>query len=168
MELPRRHGGRNYAHKLDVLRQHCAAVGRDYDTILKTWSADAVAIAATEAEARRIAEASPYNSNAIIGTPEQVAQQLQVFVDLGVEYLIVRVLDFPATAGIELFVQDSDAAPTRRAGALRCQIDRARAPTPHPTRHPPAACPSRRAPSASARLADQRSPAGALVSPDQP
>jgi alkanesulfonate monooxygenase SsuD/methylene tetrahydromethanopterin reductase-like flavin-dependent oxidoreductase (luciferase family) len=96
----------NYAHKLDVLRQHCATVGRDYDTILKTWSADAVAIAATEAEARRIAEASPYNSNTIIGTPEQVAQQLQVFIDLGVEYLIVRVLDFPATAGIELFVQD--------------------------------------------------------------
>jgi len=96
----------NYAHKLDVLRQHCATVGRDYDTILKTWSADAVAIATTEAAARQIAEASPYNSNAIIGTPEQVAQQLQVFIDLGVEYLIVRVLDFPATAGIELFVQD--------------------------------------------------------------
>jgi hypothetical protein len=35
-----------------------------------------------------------------------VAQQLQVFVDLGVEYLIVRVLDFPATTGIELFIQD--------------------------------------------------------------
>jgi len=31
---------------------------------------------------------------------------LQVFLDLGVEYLIVRLLDFPATAGIELFVQD--------------------------------------------------------------
>ena len=96
----------NYAHKLDVLRGHCAAVGRDYDTILKTWSADAVAVAPTEAEARQIAAASPYNSNTIVGTPEQVARQLQVFVDLGVEYLIVRVLDFPATAGIELFVQD--------------------------------------------------------------
>jgi alkanesulfonate monooxygenase SsuD/methylene tetrahydromethanopterin reductase-like flavin-dependent oxidoreductase (luciferase family) len=95
-----------YAHKLDVLRRHCAAVGRDYDTILKTWSADAVAVAPTEAAARRIAEASPYNNNTILGTPEQVAQQLQVFIDLGVEYLIVRVLDFPATAGIDLFVQD--------------------------------------------------------------
>ena len=57
-------------------------------------------------EARRIASASPYNSNAIIGTPVQVAPQLQVFIDLGVEYLIVRVLDFPATAGIDLFVQE--------------------------------------------------------------
>src|SRR5918997_327022 len=28
----------NYAHKLDVLRQHCRAVGRDYDDIVKSWS----------------------------------------------------------------------------------------------------------------------------------
>jgi F420-dependent oxidoreductase-like protein len=28
--------GRNEGHKLDVLRQHCEAVGRDYDTIYKT------------------------------------------------------------------------------------------------------------------------------------
>jgi alkanesulfonate monooxygenase SsuD/methylene tetrahydromethanopterin reductase-like flavin-dependent oxidoreductase (luciferase family) len=62
--------------------------------------------ATTEAAARRIAEASPYNSNAITGAPEQVAQQLQVFIDLGVAYLIVRVLDFPATTGVDLFVQD--------------------------------------------------------------
>ncbi len=28
--------GRDEAHKLDVLRQHCEAVGRDYDTVFKT------------------------------------------------------------------------------------------------------------------------------------
>lgn len=97
----------NYAHKLDVLRQHCEAVGRDYDDIVKSWSGEAVALAETEAEARRIAAASPYNSgDAIIGTPAQVAEQLQAFVDLGVEVLIVRLLDFPKTDGIELFVQE--------------------------------------------------------------
>jgi alkanesulfonate monooxygenase SsuD/methylene tetrahydromethanopterin reductase-like flavin-dependent oxidoreductase (luciferase family) len=96
----------NYARKLDILRQHCAVVGRDYNSILKTWSADAIAVAGSEAEAQRIAAASPYNSNAIIGTPAQVAAQLRPFLDLGVEYLIVRLLDFPATAGIELFLQE--------------------------------------------------------------
>jgi alkanesulfonate monooxygenase SsuD/methylene tetrahydromethanopterin reductase-like flavin-dependent oxidoreductase (luciferase family) len=84
----------NYAHKLDVLRQHCEAVGRDYDEIVKTWSAEAVAVAGTEAQAEHIAAASPYNENGIIGTPAQVAEQLQPFVDLGVEHLIVRLLDF--------------------------------------------------------------------------
>jgi alkanesulfonate monooxygenase SsuD/methylene tetrahydromethanopterin reductase-like flavin-dependent oxidoreductase (luciferase family) len=97
----------NYAHKLNVLRQHCAAVGRNYDDIVKTWSAEAIAVAETEAEAQRIAAASPYNDHSTIaGTPAQVAEKLQAFVDLGVEYLIVRVLDFPNAAGIELFVQE--------------------------------------------------------------
>ena len=96
----------NYAHKLDVLRQHCEAVGRDYDEIVKTWSAEAVAVAGTEAEAERIAAASPYNENSIIGTPTQVAEQLQAFVDLGVEHLIVRLLDFPDTKGIEMFARE--------------------------------------------------------------
>jgi alkanesulfonate monooxygenase SsuD/methylene tetrahydromethanopterin reductase-like flavin-dependent oxidoreductase (luciferase family) len=96
----------NYAHKLDVLRQHCAAVGRNYDEIVKTWSADAIAVAETEAEAARIAAASPYSNNTIMGTPAQVAEQLQAFIDLGVEYLIVRLLDFPNPAGIELFMQE--------------------------------------------------------------
>jgi alkanesulfonate monooxygenase SsuD/methylene tetrahydromethanopterin reductase-like flavin-dependent oxidoreductase (luciferase family) len=96
----------NYARKLDILRQHCAAVGRDYNSILKTWSAEAIAVAESEAEAQRIAAASPYNSHSIVGTPAQVAAQLRLFLDLGVEYLIVRLLDFPATAGIELFLHD--------------------------------------------------------------
>ncbi|MBI1877404.1 MAG: LLM class flavin-dependent oxidoreductase [Chloroflexi bacterium] len=97
----------NYVHKLDVLRQHCAVVGRNYDDIVKTWSAEAIAVAETEAEAQRIAAASPYSDNSTIaGTPAQVAEQLQAFVDLGVEYLIVRVVDFPNPTGIELFAQE--------------------------------------------------------------
>lgn len=96
----------NYAHKLDVLRGHCDAVGRDYESIGKSWSAEAVVVAETEAEAQRIAAASPYNRNTILGTPEQVAEQLQKFIDLGVSYLIVRLLDFPRTDGIEMFAQE--------------------------------------------------------------
>jgi alkanesulfonate monooxygenase SsuD/methylene tetrahydromethanopterin reductase-like flavin-dependent oxidoreductase (luciferase family) len=96
----------NYAHKLNVLRRHCREVGRDYDTILKTWSAEAIAVADTEARAQAIAAASPYNRDAIIGTPDQVTEQLRAFLDLGVEYLIVRVVDFPDTSGIELFARE--------------------------------------------------------------
>ncbi len=96
----------NYAHKLGVLRGHCEAVGRDYSAILKTWSAEAVAVAETEAEARHIAAASPYDNHPIVGTPDRVAEQLGAFVDLGVEYLIVRLLDFPDTTGIELFARE--------------------------------------------------------------
>ena len=104
-----------YAHKLEVLRRHCAAVGRDYNEIVKTWSAEAVAIAETEAEAQRIAAASPYKNSPIIGTPSQVVDQLQRFVELGVEHFIVRVIDFPALKGIELFVQEVIPQLTARA-----------------------------------------------------
>lgn len=95
-----------YASKLEILRNHCEAVGRDFNEIVKTWSAEAVAVAESEAEAKRIADESPYNNHSIIGTPEQVAAQLQRFLDLGVEYLIVRVLDFPRTEGLELFARE--------------------------------------------------------------
>ena len=94
------------AHKLEVLRSHCEAVGRDYDEIVKSWSLELVAIAETEQEAQRLAEASPFNSpNAIVGTPAQVSGQLQACVDLGLEYFMVRLADFPNTAGIELFAE---------------------------------------------------------------
>ena len=96
----------NYARKLGVLRGHCHVVGRDYDEIVKTWSCEALAVAPTHEEAERIAAASPYNANPIFGTPDEVAEQLQPFIDLGVRCLIVRLLDFPQTAGIEMFANE--------------------------------------------------------------
>lgn len=97
----------NYAHKLDVLRAHCEAVGRNYDEIVKTWAGEVVAIAETEAEARRIAEASPFNgSSDIVGTPDQIVDRLRRFTDLGVEHFILRFADFPNPAGVTLFAEE--------------------------------------------------------------
>lgn len=96
----------NYARKLEILRQHCEAIGRDFNSIGKSWSAECIAVAPTEAEARQIAESTPYQNGPIYGTPAQVAEQLQAFVDLGVSYLVVRVVDFPNTAGLELFINE--------------------------------------------------------------
>jgi alkanesulfonate monooxygenase SsuD/methylene tetrahydromethanopterin reductase-like flavin-dependent oxidoreductase (luciferase family) len=95
----------NYAHKLEVLRQHCQAVGRNYSDIVKTWSPEAIAIAETETAAHQIAATSPYRKDVIIGTPHRVAEQIKPFVAIGVERLIVRIIDFPATTGLDLFVQ---------------------------------------------------------------
>ena len=96
----------NYAHKLGILREHCAAIGRDFDSIVKTWSAESIALGETEAEAQRILAASPYHNHPIVGDPAQVAAQLQRFIDLGVTYLVVRLIDFPNPAGMELFVNE--------------------------------------------------------------
>jgi alkanesulfonate monooxygenase SsuD/methylene tetrahydromethanopterin reductase-like flavin-dependent oxidoreductase (luciferase family) len=97
----------NYAHKLDVLRGHCQAVGRDFDQIVKTWAAEVVAVAATESQAKRVAEASPfYQGSGIVGDPQQVAAQLRTFVDLGVEHFILRFADFPDPDGALLFAEE--------------------------------------------------------------
>jgi len=98
---------KTYAHKLDVLRSHCEAVGRNYDEIVKTWAGETVAIAETEAVAKEIAEASPFSGGSgVIGTPDQVAQHLRGYTDLGVTHFILRFADFPNTAGVELFARE--------------------------------------------------------------
>jgi alkanesulfonate monooxygenase SsuD/methylene tetrahydromethanopterin reductase-like flavin-dependent oxidoreductase (luciferase family) len=83
-------------------------VGRDYDSLVKTWMSDCVAIAPTSAAARALAEAHPfYDRNAaLVGSPAEIAAELRRFVDLGVEHFILRFADFPDTAGAELFARE--------------------------------------------------------------
>jgi alkanesulfonate monooxygenase SsuD/methylene tetrahydromethanopterin reductase-like flavin-dependent oxidoreductase (luciferase family) len=97
-------------HKLGVLRAHCDAVGRDPATLYKTGSINAVAVAPTRAEARRMAEASPFYkpdapSAAAVGEPGDVAEQLRRYADLGMEHLIIRFADFPKLDGAMRFVE---------------------------------------------------------------
>jgi F420-dependent oxidoreductase-like protein len=100
----------HYAELLAVLREHCQAVGRNYDAIVKTWTTDCVSVAATHEEAVRQAQASPYFANvpdaALVGTPDEVAMQMQKYIDLGVSHLMFRFVDFPSTSGAELFVKE--------------------------------------------------------------
>jgi F420-dependent oxidoreductase-like protein len=86
-----------YQHKLDVLAQHCRDVGRDPGDIRKSLVIR-VALAPTEAEARervdRMARAADTSAEAltqrlVAGTPEQVAERLIPYLDLGVgDFLI--------------------------------------------------------------------------------
>jgi len=99
-----------YRHKLEVLKQHCEKVGRNFERIKKTL-VGGISIAETEDEALKIArrnlfvEGEEAMRTTIIGNPEQVIQRFADFVDLGVEYFILRFLDFPSTEGIDLFVE---------------------------------------------------------------
>ena len=96
-----------YAHKLSVLRTHCEAVGRDFDDIVKTWDGLQITVAETEAEAWRIYEASPFKRRGrVVGTPDQVAEQLMAYVDLGVEIFFLRFDDFPSQTGLRLFTEE--------------------------------------------------------------
>jgi len=91
-----------FRHKLAVLREHCAAVGRDFEAITKTAEAF-VAIAETEAEVKRIAARG--RTAHFAGTPDEVVTQMEPYVALGVEHFILRFLDQPRPDGARLFAE---------------------------------------------------------------
>ncbi|MGV9415829.1 LLM class F420-dependent oxidoreductase [Nocardia sp. NPDC003693] len=114
-----------FAHKSELLRNHCADVGTDFDAITRSSNFNA-AIGRTEAEVEERlaalearltpftgAEAAKsqidniFRGSAAVGTPEQVIENLTKVKDLGLSYTI---LNFPEsaydTSGIELFEKE--------------------------------------------------------------
>lgn len=86
-----------YQHKLDVLAEHCRAVGRDPRDIRKSLVVQAVVgtdAADVRARAERLARTRNTTVEAlaggmVIGTPEQAAEQLAGYVQMGVGDFIV-------------------------------------------------------------------------------
>jgi alkanesulfonate monooxygenase SsuD/methylene tetrahydromethanopterin reductase-like flavin-dependent oxidoreductase (luciferase family) len=81
--------------KYMVLRQHCETLGRDYDSILRSYSATPVLLAETQARLAAKLEAIPahirqgYASSTVAGTPDEVCSYYQALVQAGVRYFIV-------------------------------------------------------------------------------
>ena len=72
------------AHKTDVLRQHCEAIGRDPSTIERTMQAPVV-VTRDEADKTRLLERIPADRrpHVIAGTPEQCVDGLKPYLDDG-------------------------------------------------------------------------------------
>jgi alkanesulfonate monooxygenase SsuD/methylene tetrahydromethanopterin reductase-like flavin-dependent oxidoreductase (luciferase family) len=97
-----------WAHKREILKGHCAAVGRDEAEIRKTWSPE-VFIRSTEKE---LAERTKgglwgdsvenWRDNNLVGTPEQVAEKVATYVGLGCSGFIPWCADYPDTETMEL------------------------------------------------------------------
>jgi alkanesulfonate monooxygenase SsuD/methylene tetrahydromethanopterin reductase-like flavin-dependent oxidoreductase (luciferase family) len=103
-------GSPDIEHKLHVLNQHCSAVERNPETLLKTCTTF-LALAKTEDKAKEIAARTIYPamaktgwSNLILATPDQLVERFQNLVDRGIEYFILRFLDFPKPDGSHLFL----------------------------------------------------------------
>ncbi len=105
-------GPEQWAHKRDVLRAHCADLGRDPDEIRMTWSPE-VFIRSTEAEVAAAGSRSVWGEAAatwragnLVGTPEQVAEKVRTYVDLGCRGFIPWCADYPDTESLELFATE--------------------------------------------------------------
>jgi alkanesulfonate monooxygenase SsuD/methylene tetrahydromethanopterin reductase-like flavin-dependent oxidoreductase (luciferase family) len=101
-----------WAHKRDVLRRHCAAIGRDPDSIRMTWSPE-VFIRSTEAEVDAAGSlavwgqpVAEWRANNLVGTVEQVTEKLAAYTALGCRGVIPWCADYPDTETLELLASD--------------------------------------------------------------
>jgi F420-dependent oxidoreductase-like protein len=100
-----------WQHKAEVLQQHCKDVGRDYDEIQKTISCE-IFIREDEAEIEaggtRSTWGEPFDSwreGNLVGTPEQVAEKITAYVDLGCTGFYPWCSDYPDTETVRLFAE---------------------------------------------------------------
>lgn len=96
----------NLQHKLDVLKEHCRAVGRDYQEVGKSlFAVPAVFVAESEEElSHHLAQRAKQRNMSVeklnelfrkdapgswVGHPEELVERFQYFIDLGFDYFQV-------------------------------------------------------------------------------
>jgi F420-dependent oxidoreductase-like protein len=81
--------------KLGTLRDHCKAVGRDYDSILKTKLGSVIIGKDSEALKQKIPQSfkglptERLNEFIMLGTPEEIHRKIELFRDAGIDQMIV-------------------------------------------------------------------------------
>src|SRR6187200_3612558 len=81
--------------KLDILKEHCKTVGRDYDSILKTKLGAIIIDDNSDMVKNRVRETfrgipeEQIKEFVICGTPEDVLRQIEILEQVGIQYLIV-------------------------------------------------------------------------------
>ena len=101
-------------HKLDVLRSHCADVGRDDNEVLRSIFFGWVTVSPTEASLGRkltayFPDGAPSSLDRIdvtAGTPEQIAEKFQSYVDAGIQYFVVQLVDGSDRETIQLLADE--------------------------------------------------------------
>jgi F420-dependent oxidoreductase-like protein len=101
--------------KLNILKEHCKSVGRDYDSILKT-KLDLIVIDDDNEEIAMKRAQQFYNGIpeqqirdrefAIYGTSEDVSRQVQLLEDIGIQYLIVHLEPSRELEALEIFANN--------------------------------------------------------------
>jgi alkanesulfonate monooxygenase SsuD/methylene tetrahydromethanopterin reductase-like flavin-dependent oxidoreductase (luciferase family) len=98
----------DFSDRLTVLNQQCETIGRDPNTIRKTWFGRLV-VAETEAEAAALGTSGLMKftrDNAFVGTPSQAVEQMLPFVENGVDYFMLDVLGLPNPETIAMVINE--------------------------------------------------------------
>ncbi|MGA2237921.1 MAG: LLM class flavin-dependent oxidoreductase [Candidatus Bathyarchaeia archaeon] len=120
---------------MNVIRKSCELLCRNYDHIMMSWEGMILIAETEEKLKTEIAEIHRYSprypismerkvtemprypypmqypesydfrAQNLFGTPDQIVERLQQYIDIGVKYFTLSFLDYPSTEGIELFAE---------------------------------------------------------------
>lgn len=101
-----------YKRKLTILENDCRVIGRGFGEIEKScWPGAQVIIAENQRELEeKISHRKPtdmpmdeFKKSALVGTPRECLEQLEVYADLGVTYFMMFFSSLPRTDDLKLF-----------------------------------------------------------------
>ncbi len=103
-----------FVHKSEVLAGHCATIGRDFDTVVRTHGPDCrlfdteadLAAWLDEPDGGNLwgrGDPEAYVRDNLVGTVEQVTEKVQGFVDAGCSEFVLWFRDFPGSESLERF-----------------------------------------------------------------
>ncbi len=98
-------GIETYRKYVEEFERACGEVQRDPATVRRAWYGGC-ACGRTEDEVKRLNTNNYSTERAFVGTPEQVIEQMQPFVDAGVDYFMLSIGGFPDLTTLELLVSE--------------------------------------------------------------
>ena len=111
-----------YKHKLDVLKEHCDNLGRDYDSIIKSSHNFITLLAPGEdpekatAPFRRGASLEDYRKRVVVGTPQEMVDYFASLQEIGLEYFVIYFRnDLTRLDTLQMFAEDVMGRVSRRS-----------------------------------------------------
>jgi alkanesulfonate monooxygenase SsuD/methylene tetrahydromethanopterin reductase-like flavin-dependent oxidoreductase (luciferase family) len=92
-------GPEEYRQKVGVLEQECRAVGRDPAQVHRSWFGRCVCVPSKK-------EASRLEGSGLLGTPEQLVEQLQAYSELGIHYFMLGSRSLSDRTTVELLAKE--------------------------------------------------------------
>ena len=88
-----------YQEKLKIFEQACQEEGRDPTQVRRSWFGRCICVASGE-------EAAKLNGQGLLGTPEQIVEQIRAYVDLGIDYFMLGARDVTDLTTVELMARE--------------------------------------------------------------
>jgi alkanesulfonate monooxygenase SsuD/methylene tetrahydromethanopterin reductase-like flavin-dependent oxidoreductase (luciferase family) len=88
-----------YQEKLQIFGQACQQEGRDARQVQRSWFGRCVCVTTDE-------EAANLKGQGLLGTPKQIVEQIQAYVDLGIDYFMLGSRDVTDLTTVDLLARE--------------------------------------------------------------